>query len=74
MRASTTGEPKMKTESIYLPSEVYFELVERLASTKSQPGWDRADQFREILGLVADIWPATIRENTGAAKVLPFRR
>jgi hypothetical protein len=64
----------MKTESIYLPSEVYFELVERLASTKSQPGWDRADQVREILGLVADIWPATIREDAEPAQVIQFRR
>ena len=58
----------------YLPSEVYFELVERLANTESQPGWDRVDQVKEILGLVADIWPATIRENAEAAQILPFRR
>ena len=58
----------------YLPSEVYFELVERLANTKSQSGWDRVEQVKEILGLVADIWPATIREDAEPALVLPFRR
>jgi hypothetical protein len=61
-------------ERTYLPSEVYFELVERLANTKSQPGGDRVEQVKEILGLIADIWPATIREDAGPALVLPFRR
>lgn len=60
--------------NIYLPSEVYFELVERLANVEAQPGWDRAEQVKEILGLVADIWPATIREDAEPAQVLQFRR
>jgi hypothetical protein len=48
--------------------------VQRLANVKDEPGRDRADQIKEILGLVADIWPATIREDAEPAQVIQFRR
>lgn len=73
MRVANHGRTEMPI-NIYLPSLVYFELVQRLANVKDEPGRDRADQIKEILGLVADIWPATIREDAEPAQVIQFRR